>query len=90
MRAYIRDGKAVEKDLMARGLLLPKGQGGASVNGHDCFLLGSVAVGNSVILRRDENLRGLNGRGPQEYEMGRLAGLRGGRGPQGYEMGRKP
>jgi hypothetical protein len=42
MRAYVRAGKAQERDLEHRGLLLPKGEGGATITtGHDAFLLGS-------------------------------------------------
>ena len=37
-RAYIRDGKTTEKSLEKRGLLMPKGTGGATVNGHAAFL----------------------------------------------------
>ena len=46
MRSYVRAGKATEADLEDRGLLLPKGTGGASVNGHDAFLLGSIIRGD--------------------------------------------
>ena len=46
-RAYIRDGKATEADLLDRGLLLPKGTGGAKVSGHSAFLLGSDVRGTA-------------------------------------------
>ena len=46
MRSYVRDEKANEPDLEARGLLLPKGQGGATVNGHRHFLYGSTVRGS--------------------------------------------
>lgn len=47
MRAYVREGKARETDLERRGLLLPKGEGGSSVNGHSAFLLGSAKRGRT-------------------------------------------
>jgi hypothetical protein len=47
MRAYVRDGKADEADLARRGLLMPKGTGGSTVNGHNAFLLGSQALGRA-------------------------------------------
>jgi len=46
MRSYVRDGKATEADLEARGLLLGKGTGGSPVAGHDAFLLGSDVRGD--------------------------------------------
>jgi len=48
MRAYVRQGRADERDLEARGLLMPKGQGGGSVNGHEAFLLGSDVRGDAT------------------------------------------
>ena len=47
MRAYVRDGKATEADLETRKLLMPKGSGGGSVNGHEHFLLGSKVKGGA-------------------------------------------
>ncbi len=47
MRSYVRDGKATEEDLLARGLLMPKGEGGGSVSGHRYFLLGSDMRGDA-------------------------------------------
>lgn len=47
MRAYVRDGKANEADLERRGLLMPKGTGGGTVNGHESFLSGSHALGRA-------------------------------------------
>ena len=46
MRAYVRSGKATEDDLEERGLLMPPGQGGGTVNGHDAFKLGSDKTGD--------------------------------------------
>ena len=40
-RAYIRAGKATEADLSERGLMLPNGQGGCSVDSHEALLLGA-------------------------------------------------
>ena len=37
-RAYIRDGKVTEADLVARGLLMAPGTGAGSVSGHSAFL----------------------------------------------------
>ena len=37
MRSYVRAGNAEESDLETRGLLLPKGTGGAKCNGHSAF-----------------------------------------------------
>lgn len=45
MRSYVRLGKADENDLMSRGLLLPNGMGGSSVEGHEAFLKGSKVHG---------------------------------------------
>jgi hypothetical protein len=45
MRSYVRDGRATEADLMRRGLLMEKGTGGASCNGHEAFKLGSKVKG---------------------------------------------
>lgn len=47
MRAYVRAGKSDEADLMERGLLLPKGTGGGTVNGHEAFLRGSDVRGDA-------------------------------------------
>lgn len=47
MRAYVRDGKSTEVDLAKRGLLMPPGEGGGSVNGHDAFKLGSDKRGDA-------------------------------------------
>ena len=47
MRSYVRDDKATEADLEARGLLLPKGTGGSPVQDHSAFLLGSDVRGES-------------------------------------------
>ena len=44
-RSYVRAGKAEEADLIRRGLLLPEGTGGAAVNDHSAFLLGSATRG---------------------------------------------
>ena len=45
MRSYVRDGKATEADLEARGLLLDKGTGGSPVQDHAAFLSGSDVRG---------------------------------------------
>lgn len=45
MRSYVRAGKASEEDLERRGLLLEKGRGGSTVEGHDAFLRGSDVRG---------------------------------------------
>lgn len=48
MRSYVRLGKADEADLQARGLLLPKGTGGSTIEtGHEAFLRGSTVRGAS-------------------------------------------
>ncbi len=47
MRSYVRRGAANEGDLEDRGLLMPKGTGGSSVNGHDAFLAGSKKKGRA-------------------------------------------
>ena len=44
-RSYIRDGKATEADLMRRRLMMPKGTGGATMIGHEAFLLGDKSRG---------------------------------------------
>lgn len=45
MRSYVRDNKATEADLEARGLLLAKGGGGSPVSDHSAFLTGSDVRG---------------------------------------------
>ena len=42
---YLRDGKADEDDLMARGLILKAGNGGGPTEAHGAFLEGSREVG---------------------------------------------
>jgi len=47
-RAYVRAGKASEEDLSARGLLMPKGEGGSAVNDHGALLLTSNRRGRAT------------------------------------------
>lgn len=47
-RSYVRRGIATEADLEHRGLLMPKGEGGSSVNGHQAFKLGCEIKGRAT------------------------------------------
>jgi hypothetical protein len=47
MRAWVRAGKADERDLTRRGLLMPLGQGSSPVEGHGAFAIGSKIRGRA-------------------------------------------
>jgi len=49
MRSYVRLGRADERDLERRGLLLPEGTGGSKITtGYDAFIKGSKVTGRGV------------------------------------------
>lgn len=48
MRSYVRLGRSNEADLVKRGLLLPAGTGGGSVEDHSAFLAGSTVKGKGA------------------------------------------
>ena len=49
MRGYVRAGRVTEQDLEARGMLAPKGTGGAKANGSGLFLDSTATGGLATV-----------------------------------------